>query len=124
MNDDELNVLTERIIGSAFKVLNALGTGFIEEVYHNALVHELTKCGLVAKTKEAIRVFYDGVEVGKFIPDILVNEIVIIELKATKNHDDAFTAQCLNYLKATGKPICLLLNFGKPQLDIKRYRGF
>jgi GxxExxY protein len=123
MNDDELKSLTERIIGSAFKVLNALGAGFIEEVYHNALVHELTKSGLVARTKEAIQVFYDGVEVGKFIPDILVNEMVIIELKATKSHDDAFTAQCLNYLKATGKPLCLLLNFGNPQLDIKRYRG-
>src|SRR5580692_9044053 len=123
MNDDELNLLTERIIGSAFKVLNALGAGFVEEVYHNALVHELTKGGLAASTKGAIQVFYDGVEVGKFIPDILVNEMVIIELKATKNHDDAFTAPCLNYLKATGKPLCLLLNFGKPQLDIKRYRG-
>ena len=124
MNDDELNALTERIIGSAFKVLNVLGARFAEEVYHNALVHELTKGGLVAKTKEAIQVFYDGIEVGKFIPDILVNDMVIIELKATKNHDDAFTAKCLNYLKATGKPLCLLLNFGKPQLDIKRYRGF
>ena len=123
MNDDELNSLTERIIGSAFKVLNTLGTGFVEDVYHNALVHELRKGGLVATTKEAIKVFYDGIEVGKFIPDILVNDLVIIELKATKNHDDAFTAQCLNYLKATGKPLCLLLNFGKPQLDIKRYRG-
>ncbi len=66
MNDDDLNSLTERIIGSAFNVLNALGIGFIEEVYHNALVHELTKGGLVARTKEAIQVFYDGIEVGKF----------------------------------------------------------
>lgn len=123
MNDTELNLLTERIIGSAFKVLNTLGTGFVEDVYHTALVYELTKGGLVARTKAAIQVFYDGIEVGKFIPDILVNEMVIIELKATRNHDDAFTAQCLNYLKATGKPLCLLLNFGKPQLDIKRYRG-
>ncbi len=123
MNDDDLNALTERIIGCAFKVLNVLGSGFVEEVYHRALIHELTKGGMVAATKQAIQVFYDGVEVGNFIPDILVNENVIIELKATKNHDDAFTSQCLNYLKATGKPLCLLLNFGKPQLDIKRYRG-
>lgn len=49
--------------------------------------------------------------------------MVIIELKGTKSHDDAFTAQCLNYLKTTGKPFCLLLNFAKPQLDVKRYRG-
>ena len=123
MTDTELNELTGRIIGCAFKVLNGLGIGFIEEVYHNALVHELTKAGLVARTKEPIKVFYDGVEVGKFIPDILVNSTIIIELKVTKSHEDAFTAECLNYLKATGKPLCLLLNFGKPQLDIKRYRG-
>ena len=122
MNEVELNSLTERIIGGAFKVLNTLGVGFLEDVYHRALVHELTKCGLVAQAKAPIAVFYDGVQVGNFIPDILVNDIVIVELKATKSHDDVFTAQCLNYLKATGKPICLLLNFGKSQLDIKRYR--
>ena len=123
MNEDALNAITEQIIGGAFNVLNALGAGFIEKVYQNALVHELTKRGLVANTKSSIQVFYDGVPVGEFIPDILVNEMVIIELKATKNHDDAFTAQCLNYLKATGKPVCLLLNFGKSELDVKRYRG-
>lgn len=59
----------------------------------------------------------------KCIADILADNTVIIELKATKNHDDVFTAQCLNYLKATGKPICLLLNFGQPRIEIKRFRG-
>ena len=74
MNDDERNLLTERIIGSAFKVLNALGTGFVEEVYHNGLVHELTKGGLVARTKEAIQAFYDGVEVGNSSPTYLLTK--------------------------------------------------
>ena len=123
MNEVELKSTTARINGCAFKVLNTLGTGFIEQVYHNALVHELTKNGLALKSKHPISVFYDDVEVGKLFPDILVNDIVIIELKATKAHDDAFTAQFLNYLKATGKPICLLLNFGNRQLDIRRYRS-
>jgi GxxExxY protein len=61
--------------------------------------------------------------VGEFYADIVIVDTVILELKATRNHDAIFTAQCLNYLKATGKPICLLLNFGQPRLDIKRYRG-
>ncbi len=123
MNDDELNQLTEKIIGSAFKVLNTLGVGFLEHVYENALVHELNQMGILAEPQQSVEVYYDGIVVGEFFPDILVNKTVIIEVKATKNHDEAFTAQCLNYLKATGKPVCLLLNFGKPKLDIKRYRG-
>ena len=123
MNDDELNQLTEKIIGSAFKVLNTLGVGFLEHVYEKALVHELNQLGILAEPQQSVEVFYDGIVVGEFFPDILVNKTVIIEVKATKNHDEAFTAQCLNYLKATGKPVCLLLNYGKPKLDIKRYRG-
>lgn len=123
MNDQELNALTERIIGCAFEVSNTLGIGFLEKVYENALVRELRKNGLVADPQKPINVLYDGVLVGEYFADILVNDTVIMELKAVKDHDDAFTAQCLNYLKATGRPICLLLNFGKPRLDIKRYRG-
>jgi GxxExxY protein len=123
MTEPELNALTERIIGCAFKVSNTLGCGFLEKVYENALVHELRKNGMTVDWQHPINVIYDGVVVGEFFADILVVDTVILELKATKGHDDLFTAQCLNYLKATGKPICLLLNFGKPRLDIKRYRG-
>jgi GxxExxY protein len=83
----------------------------------------LHKSGLSVEAQHPINVLYDGVVVGEFFADILVVDRVIVELKATKEHDEIFTAQCLNYLKATGKPICLLLNFGKPRLDIKRYRG-
>jgi GxxExxY protein len=123
MDEQELNALTERIIGCALKASNTLGIGFLEKVYENALVHELRKNGLIAEPQKRIDVVYDGVIVGEFFADILVNDVVILELKATKDHNDLFTAQCLNYLKATGKPICLLLNFGKPRLDVKRYRG-
>jgi GxxExxY protein len=123
VNDEQLNALTERIIGCAFKVSNALGCGFLEKVYENALVHELRKQGLKAEAQRAINVYYDGILVGEFFADILVEETVLLELKATNDHAAVFTAQCLNYLKATGKPLCLLLNFGKPRLDIKRYRG-
>jgi GxxExxY protein len=123
MNEQELNALTEGIIGCAFKASNTLGVGFLEKVYENALVHELRKNGLVVEPQKQIDVVYDGVVIGEFFADILVNDTVILELKATKDHNHLFTAQCLNYLKATGKPVCLLLNFGKPRLDVKRYRG-
>jgi GxxExxY protein len=123
MNEEQLHSLTERIIGCAFNVLNALGCGFLEKVYENALVHELRKHGLRAEQQQPINVYYDGVLVGEFVADILVENTVLLELKATTDHHDVFTAQCLNYLKATGKPLCLLLNFAKPRLEIKRYRG-
>ena len=123
MSDEELNKLTERIIGCAFKVANTLGAGFLEQVYQNALVHELRKDGLKAEPQLSINVCYDGVVVGKYQADVLVEDTVILELKAVIDHHDVFTAQCLNYLNATGKPICLLINFGKPKVDIKRLRG-
>jgi GxxExxY protein len=125
IHDDEarLSALTERIIGCAFKVSNVLGCGFLEKVYENALLHELRKNGLKAVQQQPINVHYDGVLVGEYFADILVEDLVIVEMKATSEHHEAFTAQCLNYLKATGKPICLLLNFGKPRVEIKRLRG-
>jgi GxxExxY protein len=123
MDQEQLNALTERIIGCAFTVSNALGCGFLEKVYENALVHELRKNRLRAEPQQPINVYYDGIIVGEYCADILVENTVLVELKAASDHHDVFTAQCLNYLKATGKPICLLLNFGKPRLEIKRYRG-
>jgi GxxExxY protein len=123
MDEEKLNALTEKIIGAAFKVSNTLGCGFLEKVYENALAHELRKTGLKADTQVPIAVYYDGVIVSEYSADILVEDTVIVELKAATDHHEVFTAQCLNYLKATGKPVCLLLNFAKPRLEIKRYRG-
>lgn len=122
VNDEELNKLTEGIIGCAFTISNTLGCGFLEKVYENALVHELRKHGLEVKQQEPIKVVYDGVIVGEYFADMLVNNIVILELKAVKEISDVFAAQCLNYLKATGIPICLLLNSGKPKMEIERFR--
>lgn len=123
MAADEVNQVTERIIGCAFKVSNTLGCGFLERVYENALVHELRKQGFKAVAQQPIPVFYDGVLVGDYWADIIVSDLVILELKASSESHEVHSAQCLNYLKATGKPICLLLNFGKPRLEIKRFRG-
>jgi GxxExxY protein len=122
MHTDEssANRLTERIIGCAFQVLNTLGAGFLEKVYENALAHELRKFGLAIVQQQGITVMYDGVVVGHYNVDLLVDETVIVELKAIKSLDTAHTAQCINYLKATGLHLCLLLNFGKPRLEIHR----
>lgn len=120
MDLTHLNPLTEKIIGCVFKVSNTLGPGFLEKVYENALAHELRKAGLDFRQQYQISVLYDGTVVGEFLADLLVNEQVIIELKAVKNLDDAHLAQCLNYLKATGLPLCLLINFGTPRVQVKR----
>jgi GxxExxY protein len=122
MHTDEssANRLTERIIGCAFQVLNTLGAGFLEKVYENALAHELRKFGLAIVQQQGITVMYDGVVVGQYNVDLLVDKTVIVELKAIKSLDTAHTAQCINYLKATGLHLCLLLNFGKPRLEIQR----
>jgi GxxExxY protein len=122
MHTDEssANRLTEPIIGCAFQVLNTLGAGFLEKVYENALAHELRKFGLAIVQQQGITVMYDGVVVGQYNVDLLVDKTVIVELKAIKSLDTAHTAQCINYLKATGLHLCLLLNFGKPRLEIQR----
>jgi GxxExxY protein len=117
---EEMNVITERIIGCALEVSNKLGCGFLEKVYENALAIELRKAGIKFEQQSAVQVKHDGAIIGDFTTDILVEGCVLVELKAARNLDDAHLAQCLNYLKATGLKICLLLNFGKPKLEIKR----
>ena len=122
MNDDELNALTEKIIGCAFQVSNTLGSGFLEKVYENALAIELRKIDLDVKQQAPIKVLYDRAVVGEYFADLLVANAVIVELRAVKEISDVFAAQCLNYLKATSLLICLLRNFGKPRVEVKRYR--
>ena len=117
------NELTELIIGCAYTVGRELGVGFLEKVYENALAHELVKVGLRVKQQEPIQIFYDRVLVGEYVPDFIINDEIIVELKAVKNIDSAHIAQCLNYLKATHKQICLLINFGSQRVQIKRLAG-
>jgi GxxExxY protein len=118
--DLAINQITEAVIGCAFRVHNALGVGFVEKVYENALTHEIRKAGLAIGQQVAIKVYYDHVEVGLFAADLLVESTVLVELKAVKALDEIHLAQCINYLRATGFKICLLLNFASPKLDIKR----
>jgi GxxExxY protein len=118
--EPRINEITQRVIGCAFTVSNTLGCGFLEKVYENALVHELRKAGLDVLPQHGIHVSYDGIIVGEFFADVLVEGCVILELKAVQALNDVHVAQCMNYLKATGLPICLLLNFGRPRVEVKR----
>jgi GxxExxY protein len=120
-DEPSIKKLSERIIGCAFQVLNTLGPGFLEIVYGNALAHELGKCGLTVVQQYGIKVHYDGIVVGQYAVDLLVEETVLVELKAIKALDDAHAAQCIHYLKATGLRLCLLLNFAKPRVEIRRF---
>ena len=125
MNTDEemLNGITERIIGCAFKVGNTLGCGFAERVYENAMVIELRKAGLAFQQQADVIVKYEGTVVGEYKADLVVEGLVLVELKSVRAFDDAHTAQCLNYLAATGVPVCLLINFGK-RVEVKRFRKY
>lgn len=111
--------LTEQIIGAFFAVYTALGYGFLENVYVKALMIELKKRGLNAQDQLPIHVYYDGQLVGEYFADIVVNELVILEIKAAKIIAAEHESQLLNYLKATPYEVGLLLNFG-PKPETKR----
>jgi GxxExxY protein len=116
----EHDELTERVIGCAFVVANSLGHGFLEKVYENALAFELRKSGLSCVQQHPIPVRYDGNLVGEYFADLVVNDQLIVELKAVKALDDSHWSQCLNYLKGSGLRKCLLLNFGRPRIELRR----
>ncbi len=116
----EINRLDEKIINCVYRVSNTPGSGFLEKVYENALAIELRRNGLSIKQQPAVNVFYNGNPVGDYTADLLVEDQVIVELKAVKILDETHSAQCMNYPKAAGFKICLLVNFGKPHVDIKR----
>ncbi|MCM0079978.1 GxxExxY protein [Geomonas sp. Red32] len=108
---------TERIIGCFYKVYNTLGYGFLEKVYQNAIALELTEHGFTANPQQHIPVFYKGVVVGDYFADLMVDDQIILELKAAESLRQEHIAQLTNYLKATGKELGLVLNFGKkPEL--------
>lgn len=117
---EELNKITEIIIGSAYTVASRLGSGFLEKVYENALAYEIRKAGLDVSQQYNIQVQYDNIIVGEYVSDLLVEKCILIELKATKTLDNIHFAQCMNYLKATGYSVCLLINFGSPKLEVMR----
>ncbi len=120
-----MDAITRKIIGCAYTVANNLGCGFLEKVYENALAYELKKTGLSVEQQKSIPVHYQGIGVGDYVADLLVQSCVLVELKCVKEFDEVHMAQCLNYLTATGLRVCLLINFGARKVQVKRIvRGF
>ena len=117
---EQLNDVTRAVIGSAQKVSSTLGCGFLEKVYENALAVELRCRGHEARQQYPVEVRYRQEIVGHYLADLLVDKCVVVELKATSGLDKAHRAQCLNYLRASGLRVSLLLNFGRPRLQYER----
>ncbi len=120
MNDFLYGELTKEIIGAAFEVWKVLGYGFLEKVYENALLVELKSRGIAVERQPDISVRYKGTLVGHYTADLFVDGKVIVELKAEKEYNSKHEAQLLNYLKATGIQVGLLLNFGEQKCEFKR----
>lgn len=116
----EIDATTKAFIGGAFAVGNALGHGFLETVYKNALAFELETMRFTVTKEKTYPVLYRNQKVGTYIADLVVNDIVIIELKCVEALAIAHSAQLLNYLKARNVPVGLLFNFGKPRVEVKR----
>ena len=112
--------LTESIIGCAYRVYNKMGYGFLESVYEKCLMIELKKAGFVAESQVPIHVEYEGETVGEFVADILVEDVVILELKSVKRIVRAHEIQLVNYLVATRKDVGLILNFSEAKVEVKR----
>ncbi len=116
----EYEDLTDKIIGCAIEVHKKLGPGFLESIYENSFIIELQKQNLKVERQREVAIKYNGVEVGRHRLDLIVDDTIVVELKAVKNIEDIHFAIVKSYLKALGKEHGLLINFSKPVLEIKR----
>ncbi len=112
--------LSEKIIGCAYRVYNALGSGFLESVYERAFEIELRKLGIPVEAQKNLNVLYEGQSVGFFVADLVVDDKIIVELKAVRHLAVAHEVQLVNYLAATDIAIGLLINFGESKVEVKR----
>jgi GxxExxY protein len=120
-NEQEyLNSIASQVIGACYEVSNVLGAGFLEKVYERALLRELQARGLRAEAQVALKVRYKGEAVGDYIADILVEGALIVEIKCVESLCAEHMAQCINYLKATGCHLALLVNFQHPKVQWQR----
>jgi len=117
---EELNSITEKIIGAAYAVSNTLGSGFLEKVYENAMFLEILKSNLSVLKQYPLHVYYEDQIVGEYFADLIVEDQVIVEIKAIRELNEIHQAQLMNYLTACNKRCGLLINFGKPRIEIKR----
>lgn len=121
----EYEEITKKIIGCAFSVFNKMGSGYLESVYQRCMLIELNKIGLIVQSQLPIKVIYENQTVGEFVADIVVENSIIVELKAIMQLTKIHEAQLVNYLVSTGKDIGLLINFGQEGVQIKRkFRKF
>jgi GxxExxY protein len=122
MNADktDLNSLSEKVLGAVFEVSNTLGAGFLEKVYQRALLRELSLRGIRATTEVSLAVTYKGHSVGEYFADLVVEDALVVELKCAECLANEHVAQCLNYLRASGMTLCLLVNFQKPKVEWRR----
>jgi GxxExxY protein len=122
MGDLKHAEITNQIIKGFYQVYNSLGIGFLEKVYENALAFEISQSGLLVEQQKPINVFYKGKSVGEYYADLIIENVVVVELKAAEKIIEAHEAQLLNYLRATKIEVGLLLNFGqKPEYRRKLY---
>jgi GxxExxY protein len=115
-----LDKITSKVIACAHEVSNTLGSGFLEKVYENAMLVELRRARLRASQQVPFQVRYRDEVIGQYLVDILVNESVVLEIKACAALDRIHRAQCINYLNVTGLPVALLINFATPRVDVRR----
>ena len=115
-----MNRLIEKVVGAVYEVANTLGAGFLEKVYERALVAELRLRGIRAEGQVPLRVTYKGETVGDYYIDILGESKLVLELKCVQSLTDEHLAQTLNYLKATGHQVALLINFQHPKVEWRR----
>jgi GxxExxY protein len=116
----EYEEITHKIIGAACNVYNQLGFGFLESVYHKAMIIELAKNELKVESEKPLQVFYDGQGVGDFNVDLFIENAVIVELKSVQNLAKDHGVQLVNYLNGLRKDIGLLINFGVSRVEVKR----
>jgi GxxExxY protein len=119
MSEYKYEQITGQIINAAHTVHNSLGYGFLEKIYQNSLLIELKNRGLQVETQKPVTVYYSGKSVGEYFVDLVVEGKVIVEVKSVENLNSLFEAQLLNYLKATGLTVGLIINFG-PSVQVKR----
>ena len=120
MTDVVYKELSYQIMAAVFEVYNTLGFGFLEKVYERALLKELCLRGIPVEAQKEIKVFYKGEEVGAYFADLVVNDEILLELKAVESLNNIHKAQVLNYLKATGFKLGLLINFGRERVQYER----
>ncbi len=115
-----LDVLAESVIGCAYEVSNVLGAGFLEKVYERALIRELRLRGLNVQSQVTYPVTYKGARVGEYVADLLIEDLLLVELKCVDTFSNEHIAKCINYLKASHLRLALLINFQRPKVEWKR----